>query len=229
MTGLAYDKNKVPPQSDLSVMFTSQLAGKKTYLPQMRDTIGLAALYQGVDPATMTQTQFDAANALVKTAIENSWVNQVAGNDYVEGLSSGAVSVAMAWSGDIEVLLIPDQDPSQDFEWTLPQQGGMLWTDNMAIPKGAQNQPQAEVFIDWFYDPENAAMIVAGPDDGFGVNYVCPVNGVAAAIMAINPSVSENPLIFPTPEMLGKLHQFVALDTETASKWETAFDEAIGQ
>jgi len=222
MTGLGYDKNKIGTQSDLAIMFTDQFAGKKTYLTEMRDTIGLAGIYQGVDPSKMTQAQFDAANNLVKTAVSNSWVRQLTGNDYVEGLKSGDVSVAMAWSGDIATLLVPEQDPSQDFQWTLATQGGMLWTDNMAIPKGAANKPQAEVFINWYYLPANAAEIEAA------VNYVCPVKGADVAIKDIDESLATNPLIFPTPDMFARLHQFVGLDLNTATKWEQDFASAIG-
>jgi spermidine/putrescine transport system substrate-binding protein len=222
MTGLGYDKNKIGAQSDLKVFFTDQFAGKMTYQSEMNDTIGLAALFQGVDPSKLTQPQFDAANALVKTAVDNSWVRQLTGNDYVEGLKSGDVSVAMAWSGDVATLLVPEQDPSQDFQWTLATQGGMLWTDNMAIPKGAVNKAQAEVFIDWYYLPANAAEIEAA------VNYVCPVKGADVAIKELDPSLATNPLIFPTPDMFARLHQFIGLDIDTAAKWEAAFASAIG-
>ena len=30
----------------------------------------------------------------------------------------------------------------------------MLWTDNMVIPKGSPNKPQAERWIDFYYDPD---------------------------------------------------------------------------
>jgi spermidine/putrescine transport system substrate-binding protein len=222
MTGLGYDKNQVGDQSDLSAVFTDQFAGKMTYLTEMRDTIGLAALFQGNDPSKLTQDQFDQANGLIKQAVDSSWVRQLTGNDYIEGLKSGDVSIAIAWSGDIATLLVPEQDPSQDFQWTLANQGGMLWTDNMAIPKGAENKAQALVFVNWYYLPANAAEIEAW------VNYVCPVKGSADAIKEIDESLATNPLIFPTPDMAAKLYQFVALDIPTAQQWESDFNDAIG-
>ena len=100
----------------------------------MRDTVGLTALDQGVDPATLTQEQFDAALTQVDTAIQAGIVRQVTGNSYVEDMARGDVVLAMAWSGDVAGLLVPDQTPEQDFQWVLAEEGGMLWTDNMAIP-----------------------------------------------------------------------------------------------
>ena len=42
-----------------------------TYLDEMRDTVGLAALHLGFDPATLTQEQFDASLAVIEKAVKN--------------------------------------------------------------------------------------------------------------------------------------------------------------
>jgi len=223
MTGIGFDKKKTGELTDLNVFFDQKYAGKMTYLTEMRDTVGLTALLQGADPSTLTQAQFDAAIAKITQSVKNGLVRQLTGNSYVNDMQNGDVRVAIAWSGDVATLLVPDQKPSQDFQWRLATQGGMLWTDNMAIPKGAQNIPQALVFINWYYEPANAAEIEAF------VNYVCPVKGADVEIKKIDASLATNPLIFPTPDMLAKLHQFVGLDLKTASTWEAAFAKAIGQ
>ena len=71
----------------------------------------------------------------------------------------------------------------------------MLWTDNMVIPKGAENKAPGERFIDWYYEPANAAEIEAW------VNYVCPVKGAAGGHRrASTRTLATNPLIFPTPD-----------------------------
>jgi spermidine/putrescine transport system substrate-binding protein len=223
MTGIGFDKKKTGDLTSLDVFFDKKYAGKMTYQTEMRDTIGLTALQQGVDPTNLTQDQFDASIAAIKQAISDQLVRQLTGNDYVEGMASGDVTVAMAWSGDIATLLVPEQKKSQDFQWRLADQGGMLWTDNMAIPKGAKNKAQAEVFIDWYYIPKNAAQVEAF------VNYVCPVKGADKEITKLDASLATNTLIFPTADMSSRLHQFKALDLNTASQWEDAFTTAIGK
>ena len=65
----------------------------------------------------------------------------------------------MAWSGDVTSLLVPAQTATQDFQWALPAEGGMLWTDNMVVPKGSPNRRMAESWIDFYYEPTNAATI----------------------------------------------------------------------
>jgi spermidine/putrescine transport system substrate-binding protein len=223
MTGIGFDKKKTGEVTNLDVLFDVKYAGKMTYLTEMRDTVGLAALDLGSDPTNLTQPQFDAAVAKITKAVKDAVVRQLTGNSYVEDMAAGGVIVAMAWSGDVAGLLVPDQKASQDFQWRLADQGGMLWTDNMAIPKGARNKAQAEVFINWYYLPANAAEVEAY------VNYVCPVKGAETEIVKLDPALGANVLIFPTADMQARLHQFVALDIKTAAAWESAFATAIGQ
>ncbi len=222
MTGLGYDQKITGPLTNLDILFADTYAGKITYLSDPRDTVGLSALRLKIDPTTITQEQWDASLAEVKKAVDAGIVRQITGNSYVNDMASGDVVVAVAWSGDISTQLVPEQSADQDFLWSLADQGGMLWTDNMAIPKGALNQPQAQVFINWYYDPANAAEIEAS------VNYVCPVKGADKAIVAINPDLATNTLIFPSPDMLTRLYQFRSLDLDTASKWEADFNAVAG-
>jgi spermidine/putrescine transport system substrate-binding protein len=229
MTGLGFDRAKTGDLTSLDAFFSEQFKGNVTYQSEMHDTIGLTALYQGVDPNTLSQEQFDAALAQVQAAVDGGIVRRVTGNSYVEDMSIGDVWLAMAWSGDVTTLLIPDQGPDQDFQWVLAAQGGMIWTDMMAIPKGAANKAQAETFIDWYYRPVNAATIAAY------VKYVCPVVGARDEMAIIDsqrpegtPALADNPLIFPTEDMRSRLHNFIVLDPDADAVWQQAFAEVIG-
>jgi spermidine/putrescine transport system substrate-binding protein len=98
----------------------------------------------------------------------------------------------------------------------------MIWTDNMTLPKGLENKPQAERFIDWYYNPANAAEIIKV------VRYVCPVKGTGEVLAAADPETANDPLIFPTEEMRARLHEFVSQLPEARAEWEAAFQEAVG-
>jgi len=222
MTGLGFDKNKTGDLDSIEVLFSDEYKGKLTYLSEMRDTVGLTALKLGHDPAALTQEQFDEALAVVDGAVKSGIVRQVVGNSYVEDMAGGSVVLAMAWSGDVLSLLVPDQGPDQDFQWALPKEGGMLWTDNMVIPKGAPNKAQAERWIDFYYEPENAATIEAY------VNYVCPVVGAKEVMVGLDPDIANNPLIFPPDDWVARLHQFRATTAEEETAWSEAFTKAMG-
>ena len=222
MTGIGFDQKKTGALDSLAVFWDPKFKGKMTYLTEMRDTVGLAAIKLGIQPETIDQAGFDRAIAEIQKAVDGDIVRQLAGNSYVDSMVNGDVIVAMAWSGDVAGLLVPDQTEDQDFQWALPKEGGMLWTDNMVIPKGAENKGQAELWIDFYYEPVNAAAVEAW------VNYVCPVKGAQEVLLADDPEIGNNPLIFPTEDMVSRLHQFKALDATEEQEWSEAFTKVAG-
>ena len=59
----------------------------------------------------------------------------------------------------------------------------MLWTDNMMIPKHAKNPYNAHLWMNYYYQPNIAALV----EDW--VNYICPVNGAADVLKKGDPSI----------------------------------------
>ncbi len=60
-----------------------------------------------------------------------------------------------------------------DVRFAVPDSGGMLWSDNFMIPNTTDKANLATDFINFFYDPKNAAVLTAG------IQYISPVEGVA--------------------------------------------------
>ena len=222
MTGIGFDKAVTGDLTSVAVFWDERWKNRMTYLDEMRDTVGLAAIKLGLAPEDLTEEQFQQALAEVDTAVKAGLPRQVAGNYYVEVMAAGDAVVGMAWSGDVTSLLQPDQTNKQDFQWALPTEGGMLWTDNMVIPKGAANKGQAELWIDFYYNPENAAAVEAW------VNYVCPVAGAQDILLADDPEIGNNPLIFPTDDMVARLHQFRSTTADEEQRWAEDFSRVLG-
>ena len=222
MTGIGFDQKKTGPLDSLAVFWDDKYKGKLTYLSEMRDAVGLAAIKLGYEPSTITQDQFDQSLAEIDKAVKSKLVRQITGNSYVDVMASGDAIVAMAWSGDVLGLLVPDQKESQDFQWACPKEGGMLWTDNMVLPKGVKNKAQAHAWINFYYDPVNAATVEAY------VNYVCPVKGAKEAMTADDPDLAKNPLIFPPDDVVARLHQFRSLNATEEKDWAAAFAKVLG-
>jgi len=222
MTGIGFDKKKTGDLTSLNAFWDAKYKGKLTYLTEMRDTVGLTAIKLGFDPATITKDQFDQSLAEIDKAVKGKLVRQLTGNSYVDVMASGDAIVAMAWSGDVLGLLVPDQKKDQDFQFNVAKEGGMLWTDNMVMPKGVKNKAQAQAFINFYYDPKIAAQVEAY------VNYVCPVKGAAEVLKASSPEIASNPLIFPPQDVVARLHQFRALDANEEKDWSAAFSKVLG-
>ena len=220
MTGLGFDTPVTGELTSLDALWTTdpRWTGKVTFLTEMRDTVGLTMLRQGKDPSQASEADLDAVMADIQKAVDDGIVRGFMGNEYAEEMVSGNVVLAMAWSGDI----IVKQAEKDTLAWQLPEQGGMLWTDNMLIPKGAANKYTAELMIDFVYDPQIAAQIAAW------VNYVTPVKGAKEALAADDPELAENPLIFPPDDVLANLHIFKGLSEDEESAFNDRFSEVTG-
>jgi len=222
MTGIGFDRAITGELDSLDVFWADTYKGKMTYLDEMRDTVGFAAIALGYKPEELTEEQFQTSLAKIDDAVKAGIPRQLAGNYYVDIMLAGDAVVGMAWSGDITSLVQPDQPEGADWQWSLPKEGGMLWTDNMVIPKGAKNKGQAELWINFYYDPVNAATVEAW------VNYVCPVKGAQEVLLAQDPEIGNNPLIFPTPDMTARAHQFRATTADEESRWAQDFSKVLG-
>jgi spermidine/putrescine transport system substrate-binding protein len=220
MTGLGFDTPVTGELTSLDALWTTdpRWTGKVTFLTEMRDTVGLTMLRQGKDPSQASEADLDAVMADIQKAVDDGIVRGFMGNEYAEELVSGNVVLAMAWSGDI----IVKQAEKDTLAWQLPEQGGMLWTDNMLVPKGAAHKYTAELMIDFVYDPQIAAQIAAW------VNYVTPVKGAKEALAADDPELAENPLIFPPDDVLANLHIFKGLTEDEESAFNDRFSEVTG-
>lgn len=191
------------------------LKGRVTLLSEMRDTMGLLMASLGYNPSDFTEDQFNEAIALLQTQVDSGQVRQVTGNDYIAALESGDVIAVIGWSGDMFQL-------GADFGVELPETGGTLWTDNMLIPALAQHKKNAELVMNYYYDPEVAATVAAY------VQYVSPVAGAKEAMAAIDPALVENKWIFPSQEMLDNSYVFMTLTPEQDEAYQRAFQKAIG-
>ncbi len=191
------------------------LKGRVTILSEMRDTVGVVMLEQGNDPADFTEDDFNAAIAELQEQIDSGQIRQVSGNDYIGAMENGDVVAAIGWSGDVAAL----GDP---FRFVLPESGGTLWTDNMLVPAMAKHRNNAERLMDFYYDPKVAAEVAAW------VQYICPVDGAQKAMESIDPSLVDNPFIFPTEEDLSRTSVFKTLTSSEQVKYDQAFQTLIG-
>ncbi len=219
LTGIGYNGKVTDPVNTITELLTRpDLKGKVTVLTEMRDTMGLILLDQGKDPANFTSEDYDAALAVLQAATDSGHIRQFTGNEYSGGLASGDIAACIAWSGD--VIQLQFDDPK--IQLVIPEAGAMLWSDNMLIPIKAQHKKNAEMWIDYYYQPEIAAELVAW------VNYICPVVGAKEAMMSIDKDLASNQLIFPDDATLAATSVFMALDEATEIDYQGKFDAVAG-
>jgi spermidine/putrescine transport system substrate-binding protein len=193
LTGIAYNASVTDPVGSFSELLTrSDLKGRVTVLTEMRDTMLFMLLVVGADPLNFTDD--DWANALdeLTGAVSDGQIRAFTGNEYLRGLKSGDIAACEAWSGDV----IQAQFDDPNIKFVRPEEGLSAWSDNMLVPNLADHKANAEEWMNYYYDPMVAAKLAAW------VNYICPVAGAQEAMEKVDPSLVDNPLIFPTPEDL---------------------------
>ncbi len=121
----------------------------------------------------------------------------------------------MAWTGDVVQL----QADNPDLQYVLPDAGIMQWSDNFCIPVRAKHKTNAETLINYYYDPKIAAEV----EDY--VNYISPVVGAKEALLASDPEVANNQLIFPDASTRARAHVFRGVTAEEETRYNAAVPE----
>jgi spermidine/putrescine transport system substrate-binding protein len=188
MTGIIVRKDLAPDVKSICDLFDPRYKGKVEMLNELRDTVPLVMKCMGIDPSTASEEDWMEAIDKIKAASEDGQIRRFTGNDYAADLTSGNAVAVIGWSGDAVQL----QADNPNIEWRMPTEGCILWSDNMVIPVGSPNPTAAEAFIDYVYDPTNQAQIESY------VNYVSPVEHVKEVLLADEPEVAKNQLIFPS-------------------------------
>ncbi|HEY6747602.1 MAG TPA: spermidine/putrescine ABC transporter substrate-binding protein [Mycobacteriales bacterium] len=218
---LAWNKAKVPGGlKNVSDLWKPELKGRVEVLSEMRDTIGLIMLEQGVDiTSNFTADQFNTAVGELEKHIKDGQIRQVKGNSYKEDLISGDALAVIGWSGDIFQLNAENGDK---WGFALPEAGATVAFDNLMVPVGSPHKANAEKLIDYYYDPKVAATVAAY------VNYICPVEGAQAEMEKIDPDLATSPWIFPTAADQAKAKAFRTLTPDEDTSFSEAFQKVIG-
>jgi spermidine/putrescine transport system substrate-binding protein len=219
--GLAWNKAKVPGGlQNISDLWKPELKGKVEVLSEMRDTIGLIMMEQGVDiEKDFSADQFAAGIAVLEKQLKSGQIRQVKGNSYKEDLISGDAIAVIAWSGDITQI---NFENGNKWEFAIPDAGGTLWSDNLMIPIGSPHKENAETLMNYYYEPAVAAKVAQY------VNYICPVDGAQAEMEKLDPKLAENRLIFPTADDLAKVKKFRTLTPAEETEFTSQFQSVLG-
>jgi spermidine/putrescine transport system substrate-binding protein len=220
--GLCWNKEKLPKGlKQVSDLWDPALKGRIGVLSEMRDTIGVLMMEQGVDISAKSwgDKEFTAANDDFKKYIDNGQIRNVKGNSYADDLKNEDTLAAIVWSGDVEG--INSSIGKDKFAFVLPETGGTLWSDNFIIPIGSSQKSNAEELINYYYEPEVAATVAAY------VNYITPVQGAKEAMAKIDKSMVDDQLIFPSAETLTHAKVFRTLTNAEDARYNSAFQSVI--
>ncbi len=111
------------------------------------------------------------------------------------------------------------QADNPDIQFVKPDEGCLVFSDNMVVPVGAPNPTAAYAFMDYVYDPGHQAQIAAYN------SYVTPVSGVQEIFQKQDPALAKSELIFPDEQYLKNCTSATEPPAEGTEEIEKAFED----
>ncbi|MFK7875151.1 MAG: PotD/PotF family extracellular solute-binding protein [Paracoccaceae bacterium] len=161
-------------------------------------TIGAALNYHGYSFNSVDEAELADAEKLLIDVKPHLFAIS---SDYQPGMRSGDAWMTICWTGDGKQL----NTDIPDIQYILGKEGGELWSDYYAIPKGAPHTEAAYALINFMLDPEvNAREVLA--------------HGYPVADSRTNDLLPEailnDPILYPAADLLNAL-EFGAAATLT--------------
>ncbi|HUP74923.1 MAG TPA: spermidine/putrescine ABC transporter substrate-binding protein [Acidimicrobiales bacterium] len=217
LTGIAYNpaltRREVRSLADL---FDPAFRGQVGMVTEMRETVALTMALQGADPSRPTREAAELALDKLEAAKRDGQIREFTGNEFRDRLGSGDFALCLAWSGDIVQL----QRDRPDIRFVIPEEGGMQWFDTMVIPRHADNAAGAARWMDFVYEPANAARITAA------VQYISPVIGVRDELRKLGgdaAQLADSPILFPDDETRQRLYTWGGLPADVEDDLDARF------
>jgi spermidine/putrescine transport system substrate-binding protein len=200
--GIYARKPAEPYHESWALLFDAkEKRGSFMFMDSMRDTIGAALKFQGHSFNSTDKKELAAARDLVIDAKKRSlgFAGGVGGKNKV---LAKECTMAMAFSGDAARGMVEDRETY----YFIPQEGGQIWMDNLAICAQAPNRNVAEKFLDFVLAPEIGAKLA-----DFNL-YGTPNK---AALAFVRPENFKNPIIYPPPAVMDRLEFLRDLGKDT--------------
>ena len=175
----------------------SQLVACGVYILDAADEILPVALrYLGLDPTTTDANELLKAEPLLQSI--RPYITKFDSSEYINALANGDICLAYGWSGDI--LQARDRadeaDNGIEIAYLVPNEGTLMWFDQMAIPKDAPHPRNAHTFINYLLRAEVMAQ---------ATNYVYYANGNLASQAFIEAEILQDPAIYPPQNVVNNM------------------------
>ncbi len=203
-TGLVIRGDRIAaPITRWADLWDPRYAGKTVGWLLPRYTLGAALKSLGYSANSEDPTQLEAALqrllALKPNAIWLSGDQESMAPELVDG----AAAFGLGWAYDYKVA----HDQNVAVTYVLPEEGSLLWVDNLVIPANSPNKATAELFLNFLLRPEITGQVV-------NTNYYAMPNDAAAP--HIDPAILNDPVIYPANQQLRNAEILLPLSSDGA-------------
>ncbi len=169
---------------DTSMLFDppDAVKGKINVLDSQGEVMAMASMHLGIAQCSRDRSQLKELDALLQSA-KAHWASF--GSDIAKDvLVSGDAAVGMIWNG----FSAKGRAEGANIEYAYPEQGHVVWMDNVVLLKDAPNRDNALKFMDFLLEPENIAAVS---------NFAQYMPGVSGALDRLDESLRTSPESVP--------------------------------
>jgi putrescine transport system substrate-binding protein len=174
-----------------------------------------ALMYLGRDPNS--ERPEDLAAAMKVLMAIRPYVRDITSGMINAQLTEGEVCVAISASSDFALARDLARETGRDVEirYVIPREGAVLWIDVLAIPADAPHPDNAHRLLDYLMRPEVIAEVTKA------VHF--PSANVPARDL-LPDAVRNDPIVYPSPAAMARLHMNAALSEEYTRQQNREFD-----
>ncbi|HTX04415.1 MAG TPA: polyamine ABC transporter substrate-binding protein [Steroidobacteraceae bacterium] len=209
INGFAYNvaaiRARMPnaPVDSLDMLFKPEVVKRfagcgVSFLDSPEDVLQLALNYLHLDPNTTRESDYLKAEKLLLSV--RPYIRAFDSAEYMNGLIDGNFCIAMSWSADYSVAEARAHAAGVhlDLAFTVPREGANLTYDAWLIPVGAPHPRAAYEWLNYLLEPRVIAAIT---------NQIHYGNDNLAANAYVDPSILNDPIIYPTPRIEARLYE----------------------
>lgn len=193
--GILYNTKMVDESVDSwDILWNPKYKDNIMMLDSVRDTMGIALKKLGYSINSTNPKEINEAKELLME--QKDLVMAYVNDEGKDRLLGEEVAMGIIYSGDAVTLM----EENSNLRYAIPKEGTNKWVDAMCIPTTAQNKKEAEMFINFLLEPENAKI------NAEYIGYSIPNTG---ALKLLDEEITNNPVAYPSEKVLDKSETFI--------------------
>ncbi len=154
---VSYNKAKVDPADmrDLNMLWSDKYKGRVAVYDYYIPLFGQVALKLGMKPSDVSSATLPKLKQALFELKDNSvMVGEVVAS--TTALATGEADILIG-GGEWAVAVMRSDNP--DLDWVLPKQGGILWSQSLAVFESSKKKDLALKFVKYVMSPEGQARL----------------------------------------------------------------------
>jgi len=202
--GVFYNKTMVDPEDvenmSWDILWNEKYKNQILMFDNPRDSFAIALKKLGYSMNTTDENELQAAYEAL--ADQKDLVQAYVMDQIFTKMANGEAALAPYYAGDYVMM----NEDNPDIEFAVPKEGTNSFVDAICIPVGSKHKTEAEMYIDFLCDPEISA------ENAEYIGYSTPNT---EALDLIDPEIAENPIFYPSEEVMDNTETYITLPKET--------------